>query len=108
MRIAARDENIKAIVIRIDSPGGSCAGQRSDVAGGSSRRREKAGHHQHRLDGRQRRILPGSAGDKIFADPSAVVGSIGVVGGKFVFKGISEWAGIHTEIFSKGKNAGLV
>ena len=33
MRIAARDDNIKAIVIRIDSPGGQRAGQRSDVAG---------------------------------------------------------------------------
>src|SRR5690606_5385694 len=47
------------------------------------------------------------AGDHIFADPSAIVGSIGVVGGKFVFKDLFEKLGIRTESFSRGNNAGL-
>ncbi len=107
MRIATRDENVKAIVIRIDSPGGSALA--SEVMWQAVR---------HAADKKPVIISIGSmaasggyylasAGDKIFADPSAIVGSIGVVGGKFVFKGVYDWAGVHTESFSKGKNAGL-
>ena len=43
-----------------------------------------------------------SAGDKIYADPSAIVGSIGVVGGKFVLKDLFEKLGINDQTFSKG------
>ncbi|HET6251113.1 MAG TPA: signal peptide peptidase SppA [Tepidisphaeraceae bacterium] len=107
MRIAARDENIKAIVIRIDSPGGSALA--SEVMWQAVR---------HAAEKKPVIISVGSmaasggyylasAGDKIFADPSAIVGSIGVVGGKFVYKGVYDWAGVHAEAFSKGKNAGL-
>jgi protease-4 len=107
MRIAARDENIKAIVIRIDSPGGSAlasevmwqavrhAAEKKPVIISIGSMAASGGYYL------------ASAGDKIFADPSAIVGSIGVVGGKFVFKGVYEWAGINAEAFSKGKNAGL-
>jgi protease-4 len=48
-----------------------------------------------------------SAGDKIYADPSAIVGSIGVVGGKFVIQGLYDKLGINTETIARGKNAGL-
>jgi signal peptide peptidase SppA len=48
-----------------------------------------------------------SAGDHIFADPVAIVGSIGVVGGKFVTKDLYEKLGLATESFTKGRNAGL-
>lgn len=107
MRLATRDENIKAIVIRIDSPGGSALA--SEVMWQAVR---------HAAEKKPVIISVGSmaasggyylasAGDRIFADPSGIVGSIGVVGGKFVLKGVYDWAGIHTETFSKGKNAGL-
>ncbi len=48
-----------------------------------------------------------SAGDHIFADPSAIVGSIGVVGGKFAMHDLYDKLGITTEEFKKGDNAGL-
>ena len=107
MRIAVRDDNIKAIVIRIDSPGGSAlasevmwqavrhAAEKKPVVISIGSMAASGGYYL------------ASAGDKIFADPSAIVGSIGVVGGKFVLKGVYDWAGVHTETFSKGKNAGL-
>jgi protease IV len=47
------------------------------------------------------------AGDHIFADPSAIVGSIGVVGGKFVMKDLYEKLGLTTESFLRGRNADL-
>ncbi|MDB5299040.1 MAG: Signal peptide peptidase SppA, partial [Phycisphaerales bacterium] len=107
LRIASRDENIKAIVIRIDSPGGSALA--SEVMWQAVR---------HAAEKKPVIISIGSmaasggyylacAGDKIYADSSAIVGSIGVVGGKFVYKGLYDWAGVKTESFSKGKNAGL-
>jgi protease-4 len=48
-----------------------------------------------------------SAGDYIFADPAAIVGSIGVVGGKFVTKDLYDKLGLTTESFMRGRNAGL-
>jgi protease IV len=48
-----------------------------------------------------------SSGDTIFADPSAIVGSIGVVGGKFVLKDLYDKVGLTSEAFYRGKNADL-
>ena len=47
------------------------------------------------------------SGDTIFADPSAIVGSIGVVGGKLVLKDLFDKIGLGTETFKVGRNAGL-
>jgi protease-4 len=107
MRMASRDENVEAIVIRIDSPGGSAMA--SEVMWQAARRAAKdkpviisigsmAASGGYYL---------ASAGDYVIADPSAIVGSIGVVGGKFVFKDLFDKVGLHTETFSRGKNAGL-
>jgi len=107
LRSAGRDDNIKAVVIRIDSPGGSALA--SEVMWQSARR----------LAGKKPLIISvggmaasggyylASAGDTIFADPSAIVGSIGVVGGKFVIKDLLAKLGITTESFSRGRNAEL-
>src|SRR5262249_10676023 len=48
-----------------------------------------------------------SSGQYIMADSSAIVGSIGVVGGKFVARQLFDKIGVSTEFFSKGKNANL-
>lgn len=106
-RLAARDENVKAIVLRIDSPGGSALA--SEVMWQAAR---------HAAAGKPLIVSIGSmaasggyylasSGDYIFADPSAIVGSIGVVGGKFVLKGIFDKLGIATETFSRGQNSGM-
>jgi len=106
-RLADRDPNVKAVVIRIDSPGGSALA--SEVMWQAAR---------HCAEKKPVIVSVGSmaasggyylasAGDKIYADPSAIVGSIGVVGGKFVLKDLYEKLGLHSETFSKGGNAGL-
>jgi protease-4 len=48
-----------------------------------------------------------SSGNVIFADPTAIVGSIGVVGGKFVLTDLFNKVGLNTETFVRGKNADL-
>jgi protease-4 len=107
LRTAAKDDNIKAVVIRIDSPGGSALA--SEVMWQAAR---------HVASKKPVIISVGSmaasggyylasAGDYIFADPTAIVGSIGVVGGKFVLKGLYDKIGLSSEAFHRGKNADL-
>jgi protease-4 len=107
MRIAVQDDKIKAIVLRIDSPGGSALA--SEVMWQAVK---------HAADSKPVIISIGgmaasggyylaSSGDYIFADPSAIVGSIGVVGGKFVLKDLFGKLGLTTEAFTRGRNADL-
>lgn len=94
-----KDENVKVVVLRIDSPGGSALA--SDIL-------------WHRLMAiRHKKPLVVSVGDMaasggyylastaevIFADPVSIVGSIGVVGGKIGFGTALERFGVHSEIF---------
>jgi protease-4 len=107
LRMATRDDNVKAIVIRIDSPGGSALA--SEVMWQAVRR--VAAKKPVIISVGSMAASGGyylaSAGDRIFADNTAIVGSIGVVGGKFVLKDLFEKLGLHTETFSRGRNAGL-
>jgi protease-4 len=106
-RVAARDENIKAVVIRIDSPGGSALA--SEVMWQAAR------HVQAKKPlivsvgsmAASGGYYVASASDRIFADPGAIVGSIGVVGGKFVYGDLMSKLGINTETFARGRNANL-
>jgi protease IV len=107
LRMAAKDENIKAVVLRIDSPGGSALA--SEVMWQAARR--LAGEKPLVISIGSMAASGGyylaSAGDYIFADPAGIVGSIGVVGGKFVMKDLFDKLGLSTEAFMRGKNAGL-
>jgi protease-4 len=107
MRMAERDENIKAIVIRIDSPGGSAlaseamyqavrrVAETKPVIVSIGNMAASGGYYL------------ACAGDTIIADPSAIVGSIGVVGGKLVLEGLYEKLGLSTATFSRGANADI-
>ncbi len=107
MRMAARDDSIKAIVIRISSPGGSALA--SEAMWQSVRRVAKDKPVVISVGGMAASggYYLASAGDWIVADPSAIVGSIGVVGGKFVMTDLYEKLGISTMTFSRGQNADL-
>ena len=107
LRRASADDNVKAIVIRIDSPGGSA--QASEVMWQAARAvaEKKPVIISIGSMAASGGYYLASAGDYIYADPSAIVGSIGVVGGKFVLKGIYDKLGLTTESFTKGRNADL-
>src|SRR5206468_12145243 len=106
-RMADRDKNVKAIVLRINSPGGSALA--SEVMWQAARRLAKDKPLVISVGGMAASggYYLASSGDYIFADPAAIVGSIGVVGGKFVAKDLFEKVGLGTEEFTKGRNAGL-
>jgi protease-4 len=107
MREIARDDTIKAAVIRINSPGGSALA--SEAMWQAVRRvaKDKPVVISVGNMAASGGYYLACAGDHIFADPSAIVGSIGVVGGKFVTKGIYEKLGIGTATFYRGRNADM-
>jgi len=106
---ARTDDKIRAVVVRVDSPGGSVIA--SDIIWDAARRcaQEKplivsmgsvAGSGGYYVS------LPG---DTIFAEASTLTGSIGVVGGKLVWKGLMEdKLGITFTEFSRGRHAALM
>ncbi|MGH7214450.1 MAG: signal peptide peptidase SppA, partial [Tepidisphaeraceae bacterium] len=107
LRSATRDENIKAIVIRIDSPGGSAVA--SEAMWQAARRAAAKKPLVISIGGMAASggYYLASAGDMVFADSTAIVGSIGVVGGKFVLKDLYDKLGLTSEAFLRGRNADL-
>jgi protease-4 len=107
MREAGRDTNVKAVVIRINSPGGSALA--SEAMWQAVRRvaKDKPVIISVGNMAASGGYYLASAGETIFADPSAIVGSIGVVGGKFVTKDLFDKFGVTTESFLRGRNADL-
>ncbi|GAB4156474.1 MAG: signal peptide peptidase SppA [Planctomycetaceae bacterium] len=103
---AAKDKTVKAIVLRVDSPGGSALA--SDLMW---RALHKAGKPVVASMG----DVAASGGyyismgaDCIFAEPGTLTGSIGVVGGKLALRGLYKKVGINTTVLSRGKNAGAL
>jgi len=107
LRVAVRDDSVKAIVLRVDSPGGSAGA--SEVIYQAVRRAAAAKPLVVSIGstGASGGYYVACAGNYIFADPAAIVGSIGVVGGKFVLKDLFGKIGINTESFIRGNNADL-
>jgi protease-4 len=104
---ARDDKTIKAIVLRIDSPGGS--GLASDIIW---RALELAKEKKPVVVSMSDVAASGGYyiacnANKIIAEPSTITGSIGVVGGKPVVKGFYDWIGVTNEYVLRGKNAGM-
>ncbi|MEP6782931.1 MAG: signal peptide peptidase SppA, partial [Acidobacteriota bacterium] len=106
IREARADRSIKAIVLRVDSPGGSSTA--SDVIW----RELSISRENHRPVIVSMSDLAASGGyyialggDAIVAQPGTLTGSIGVYTGKFVTTGTLEKLGANIEATSSGKHA---
>ena len=104
---AAQDDSIKAIVLRVDSPGGSALA--SDLMWYSLENAKKKKPVVVSMSD-----VAASGGyyiscnaNKIVAEPSTITGSIGVFLGKPVVKGLYDWLGVSNEYVMRGKNSGL-
>jgi protease-4 len=105
LRKAAKDDKVAAIVLRIDSPGGSAIA--SDLIWSEIENIEKpvvASMGDVAASGGYY-IAMGT--DHIMAEPSTITGSIGVVGGKIAIKGLYDKIGVSIDTISRGKNSGL-
>lgn len=101
------DKSIKAIVLRIDSPGGS--GLASDIiwrAIEAAKAKKPIVVSMSDVAASGGYYIACNA-NKIVAEPSTITGSIGVVGGKPVIKGFYDWIGVSNEYVLRGKNAGM-
>jgi protease-4 len=105
IRQADKDETVKAIVLRVDSPGGSALA--SDVIWRALKVCKKPVVVSMGDVAASGGYYIAAAGKKIYAEPGTVTGSIGVFGLKLVTGGLEEWAGMRTEVVSRGKNSGV-
>jgi protease-4 len=104
------DDSIRAIVVRIDSPGGSATA--SDVIwrelmitrDANPRRPIVASMSDLAASGGYYIAMPAHV---IVAEPGTLTGSIGIFGGKIAIGGTLEKLGIATETITSGKNADL-
>lgn len=101
------DPRVKAVVLRIDSPGGS--GLASDLLWRELRRLKKKKPLVASMGGTAASggYYLAMASDRIFADASTITGSIGVVAGKFDVSDLLDKVGLRQEVFSYGENTGL-
>jgi len=107
-RAAIADKDVKAILFRVSSPGGSYVA--SDVIWQEVGRARRAGKPVVVSMGN----VAGSGGyfvamaaDKIVAQPGTITGSIGVLGGKLVPTELWEKIGLSFDEVHFGKNAGF-
>src|SRR6267154_1874767 len=106
IRAAAEDKDIKAILFRVDSPGGSYVA--SDTIWREVVRARQAGKPVIVSMGN----LAGSGGyfvamaaDKIVAEPGTITASIGVLGGKMLTSGLWDKVGLSWDEIHQGENA---
>ncbi len=107
VQAALDDDNIKAVVLRIDSPGGSSLA--SDIMYDHIRRLadEKPVVVSMGNVAASGGYYVASASPMIFADPGTITGSIGVLGGKPVINGLLQKVGITTWTLERGEMAGM-
>ncbi len=101
------EDKVKAIVLRIESPGGDA--QASDMIWQAIRQTDRvkpvitsisdvAGSGGYYI---------ASGGRYLMASRGSLTGSIGVVGGKFVINNLFEKLGLDVEVYQRGEHAGL-
>ncbi len=104
---AANDPNVKGVVFRVDSPGGD--GMASDIVAEAIKECKKkkpvivsqgyvAGSGGYWLS---------MYGDEIYAAPTTITGSIGVIGGWYYNKTLKQDIGVSTDLVQIGKHADL-
>ena len=102
---AQEERGVRAIVVRIDSPGGEVyaahlmwravdrASQELPVIASFSDLAASGGYYM------------AMGADTVIADRSTLTGSIGVIGGKFNLAGLYDKIGMNVEVIARGENA---
>ena len=107
LRKARADSSVKAIVLRVDSPGGSAIASDviwREVMLTKNQKPVIASMSDVAASGGYYIVMPAHA---IVAEPSTLTGSIGVVITKFVIDGTLKKLGMNMESVSQGKYSGM-
>jgi protease-4 len=107
LRQARQDRAVKAIVLRVDSPGGS--GTASDVIWREVRLARKAKPVVVSMGdvAASGGYYIAMGGDAIVAQPGTITGSIGVFGGKFSLRGLYDKLGVTRETLTRGRHSDI-
>jgi protease-4 len=105
---AARDDSIKAVVLRVDSPGGSAVA--SEIILDATKRVKAKKPFVVSMGN-----VAGSGGyyvacasDLIFADSMTITASIGVVSGKLATSDLWKKVGVTFKSYKRGENSGML
>lgn len=101
------DENIVAVVLRVDSPGGSAEAAEilwREITLTAASKPVVVSMGDYAASGGYYIAV---AGDEILADPSTITGSIGVFAGKFALQGFYDWVGMNWEQIKRTPNADI-
>jgi protease-4 len=109
LRRAREDESVRAIVLRVDSPGGSVIG--SEIIRREVMRAKEAGKPV--VASMSDTAASGGywismSANRIVAEPTTVTGSIGVVFGKMNIAGLYKLLGLSTDHYATSSNATLL
>lgn len=104
----ADEKSVKAVVLRVDSPGGSAFAS-DEIWRAVERVKESGKPVVVSMGGYAASggYYVAAGADAIWAEPTTITGSIGVYGGKFNAGGLFEKLGINTEITARGRNASM-
>jgi len=107
-RALREDDSVKAVVLRIDSPGGSVTASDAMWRELTLLAKDKpliVSMGDVAASGGYYIAVPGA---EIFAEANTITGSIGVFTGKADLSGLLRWIGVHTETFVRGARADLL
>lgn len=97
------DSRVKAIILRIDSPGGGVSASQEiyqEVKRVKDKKKVVVSMASVAASGGYYIACPA---DKIFANPGTVTGSIGVIAEWINYKGLAEWAKLKPVVFKSGE-----
>lgn len=107
LRDARLDDDIRAIILRVDSPGGfgpAADAIRREVQLAQKVKPVIVSMGDYAASGGYY-VTIGS--DTIVAEPGTITGSIGVFSGKFNLRGLYDKVGVTKEVLARGRNAAL-
>ena len=102
---AARDKRTAAIVLRVNSPGGSAVA--SDLIWQKIRSIDKPVVASMGNVAASGGYYISMGCDHVIAEPSTITGSIGVVGGKMAVRGMLDKIGVTSDLIARGQNSGM-
>ncbi len=105
IRSARDNKRVRAVVLRIDSPGGSAVASDIVWRAITEAKRKKPFIVSFGDTAASGGYYIGMAGDYIIAEPGTLTGSIGVIGGKFVVRSLLERLGLSRQAIMRGQHA---
>jgi protease-4 len=111
IRAATADSTVKAILLEVDSPGGAVTAS-DEIYTALQRFKEK---DEERIVmvfvrslGASGAYYAAMAGDYIMAEPTSIVGSVGVIMQTLNMKGLADWVGVSSVTIKSGENKDML